>query len=48
MVMIYRYTKKVYIGSFLKTRLRIRSQTSGSGFVHKGPDPAESKFAALF
>jgi hypothetical protein len=39
--MAFTHTKKVDIESFIKARIRnrIRSQTSGSGSDHKGPDP---------
>jgi hypothetical protein len=42
-------TKKVDIGSFIKARIRIRirSQTFGSGSDHKGPDPTRSGSATL-
>jgi hypothetical protein len=40
--MAFTLTKKVDIGSFIKARIRIRSQTSGSGSDQKGPDPTGS------
>jgi hypothetical protein len=40
--MAFTHTKKVYIGSFIKARIQIRSQTSGSGSDQKGPDPTGS------
>jgi hypothetical protein len=36
--MAFTQTIKVKIGSFLKARIRIWSQTSGSGSDQKGPD----------
>jgi hypothetical protein len=35
--------EKDEIGSFIKARIRIKSQTSGSGSDQKGPDPTGSR-----
>jgi hypothetical protein len=43
--MAFTHTKQVYIESFIKARIRIRSQTSGSD--QKGPDPTGSGSATL-
>jgi hypothetical protein len=47
--MAFTHTKKVYMGSFLKARIRIRSHKSGSGSRsdQKGPDPTGSGSATL-
>jgi hypothetical protein len=45
--MAFTHTKKVNTESFIKARIRIRSQTSGSGFDKKGPDPTGSGSATL-
>jgi hypothetical protein len=42
--MAFTHTKK---GSFIKARIRIRSQTSGSGSDQKGPDSTGSGSATL-
>jgi hypothetical protein len=40
--MAFTHTKKVDTESFIKARIRIRSQTSGSGSDQKVPDPTGS------
>jgi hypothetical protein len=45
--MAFTYTRKVDTESFIKARIRIRSQTSGSGSDHKGLDPTGSRSATL-
>jgi hypothetical protein len=39
--MAFTHTKKVYTESFIKGRIQIRYQTSGSGSDQKGPDTTD-------
>jgi hypothetical protein len=45
--MVFTHTIKVKIGSFLKARIQIRSQTSEFGSDQKGLDPTGSESATL-